>query len=357
MTPDPAYFDGHNDTLLRLWRFHRKDAVSAFVNGIVAGSESGPGDGRGGAAGHIDLPRARAGGLAGGLCAIFVMSDPAYRADPSDPGRVDPARALQDAVAMLAILIRVARAHPDDLQICGSVAEIRAAMAAGRFAAVPHIEGAEMIGADLDALYVLHAAGLRSIGPVWSHPNRFAHGVPFVFPSTPDHGPGLTQAGRDLVRACDELRILIDLSHLNEAGFWEVARLSRAPLVATHSNAIGVAPHSRNLTDRQLDAISDSGGLVGINLGAGFLNPEGVRTPQVPLDLVRRHVDYIVNRIGIDHVALGSDFDGTTIPEDLRGAEDLPKITALLARDYGAGDLARFAHGNWLRVLGRIWGG
>lgn len=338
----PAYFDGHNDTLLRLWRFHRANAVAALVDGVGEG--------------HIDLPKARAGNLAGGLCAIFVMSDPDCLADPAKPPRVGEARALCDATQMFAILIRAARRHPEALRICGSVADIRAAMAAGQFAAVPHIEGAEMIGPDLDALYLLHAAGLRSLGPVWSYPNHFAHGVPFVFPSTPDHGPGLTAAGQDLVRACNELRVLIDLSHLNEAGFWDVARLSDAPLVATHSNAIGIAPHSRNLTDRQLDAIRDSGGLVGINLGGGFLNPAGERTAKLPLDVIRRHIDYITGRIGIDHVALGSDFDGTTIPEGLRGAEDLPKITELLTPDYTADEIARFAHGNWLRVLAQTWG-
>lgn len=336
MTPiSPLYFDGHNDTLLRLWRFHRADAVRAFVEGT--------GDG------HIDLPQARAGGLAGGLCAIFIMPDPAL--EGQDGPRVGTERALRETHEMLAILLRIARRHPDALAVCTSADAIEAAMAAGRFAAVPHIEGAEAIGPDLDALEVLRAAGLRSLGLTWATPNAFAHGVPFAFPSGPDIGPGLTQAGEDLVRECNALGIQIDLSHLNEAGFWDVARLSRAPLVATHSNAHGVAPHSRNLTDRQLDAIRDSDGLVGINLGGGFLNPEGVRTAKLPLDLVRRHVDYIVERIGISRVALGSDFDGTTIPEALSGARDLPKITQLLQADFGPEDLRKFAHENWIRVL------
>lgn len=337
------YFDGHNDTLLRLWRIHRAEAVDAFVHGTEDG--------------HLDLPKARAGHLAGGLCAIFVMSDPACLDDPARPPRTGQERALREATEMFSILLRIARQHPEAVRICGSVADIRAAMDAGQFAAVPHIEGAEMIGPDLDALYVLHAAGLRSLGPVWSYPNIFAHGVPFVFPSTPDHGPGLTAAGNDLVRACNALRIMVDLSHLNEAGFWDVARISDAPLVASHSNALGVAAHSRNLTDRQLDAIRDTGGLAGINLGGSFLNPLGERTAKLPLDIIRRHVDYIAGRIGIAHVALGSDFDGTTIPEGLRGAQDLDRITALFGNDYNAEELAGFAHANWLRVLERTWGG
>ena len=125
----------------------------------------------------------------------------------------------------------------------------------GSLAAVLHIEGAEAIDPELDALEVLHAAGLRSLGPVWSRPNLFGHGVPFRFPSSPDTGPGLTDAGKALVRACNELRLMLDLSHLNEAGFWDVAALSQAPLVASHSNAHALCPCSRNLTDKQLDAI------------------------------------------------------------------------------------------------------
>ncbi len=100
---------------------------------------------------------------------------------------------------------------------------------------------------------------------VWSRPTVFASGVPFKFPSTPDTGPGLTEAYRALVRACNRLGIMIDLSHLNEKGFWDVAALSQAPLVATHSNAHAICPSTRNLTDKQLDAIKEFDGMVGLN--------------------------------------------------------------------------------------------
>ena len=123
-----------------------------------------------------------------------------------------------------------------------------------------HLEGAEAIDPDLEAARpAWHGRGLRSLGPVWSRANVFAHGVPFRFPSSPDVGPGLTDAGAALVAACAELGILVDLSHLNEAGFWDVARLEPGPLVASHSGAHALCPASRNLTDRQLDAIGASG--------------------------------------------------------------------------------------------------
>src|SRR5207248_6447205 len=132
---------------------------------------------------------------------------------------------------------------------------------------------------------------------VWSRPNAFAWGVPFEFPASPDIGPGLTEAGRELVRACNRLGILVDLSHLNEAGFWDVASLTDGPLVATHSNAHVLCPSTRNLTDRQLDAIAESGGIVGVNFGVGFLTDEGSNDPAAPMTEIVRHVAVIAGRI------------------------------------------------------------
>jgi len=131
-------------------------------------------------------------------------------------------------------------------------------------APVLHIEGAEAIDPNFEFLDVLYEAGLRSLGPVWSRPNAFGHGVPFRCPSSPDTGPGLTDLGKELIGACNRLGILIDLSHLNERGFWDVAAISNAPLVATHSNAHALSPHSRNLIDSQLAAIRETGGIVGV---------------------------------------------------------------------------------------------
>ena len=154
--------------------------------------------------------------------------------------------------------------------------------------------------------------------------------MPFRFPSSPDTGPGLTDAGRELVRACNSLGILVDLSHLNEAGFWDVRRLSRAPLVATHSNAHALCPASRNLTDAQLDAVRESGGVVGVNFAVTFLREDGHNEPATPITEIVRHVDYLAERMGIDHVAFGSDFDGATIPDELGGAAGLPMLVAAL---------------------------
>jgi membrane dipeptidase len=166
----------------------------------------------------------------------------------------------------------------------------------------------------------------------------------------------LTDAGRELVRACNRLGILVDLSHLNEAGFWDVAALSTAPLVASHSNAHALCAASRNLTDAQLDAIRDSNGLAGVNFAVTFLREDGSLVPDTPITEIVRHIDYFVERMGIDHVAFGSDFDGAEIPAELGGAAGLPKLVdALRAAGYDDDALAKLTHGNWLRVLRDTW--
>jgi membrane dipeptidase len=223
-------------------------------------------------------------------------------------------------------------------------------------AAVPHFEGAEAIDRSLEALPVFYEAGLRSLGLVWSRPNAFGYGVPFQYPHSPDTGPGLKGAGRALVRACNQLGILIDLAHLNERGFWDVARLSAAPLVASHTAAHAICPMTRNLTDRQLDAIGASGGLVGVVFEPCATRPDGNDDPDTSLEVIVRHVDYIATRIGIEHVGLGSDFDGATMPRMLEDAAGLPRLIAAL-RHHGYDDdaLRRVTHTNWLRVLERTW--
>jgi membrane dipeptidase len=165
-----------------------------------------------------------------------------------------------------------------------------------------HMEGCEAIDRDFAALEVFHTAGLRSLGPVWSRNNIFGHGVPFAYPMSPDTGPGLTEAGFDLIRACNRLGILIDLSHITEKGFWDVARTTDQPLIASHSNVHALTPVARNLTDRQMDAIKESKGLVGLNLAVTMLRADGSDDVNTPMTDMIRHVDYMVERMGIDCV-------------------------------------------------------
>ena len=218
------------------------------------------------------------------------------------------------------------------------------------------MEGCEAIGADLDALEVFYAAGLRSLGPVWSRHNIFGHGVPFSYPMSPDTAPGLTDAGFALVKECNRLGILIDLAHITEKGFWDVAKTTNQPLIASHSNAHALTPVARNLTDRQMDAIKESGGLVGLNYAVTMLRADARDIADTPLSDMVRHIDYMVERMGIDCVALGSDFDGATVPvgiADASGNHNL--VAALKSAGYGDGELAKICRENWLRVLSQAW--
>ena len=223
---------------------------------------------------------------------------------------------------------------------------------------VLHFEGAEAIRPDLSNLETWYDQGLRSLGLVWSRPNAFGRGVDFAFPGSPDTGPGLTEAGFALVRACNRLGIAIDLSHLNEKGFWDVAKTSSAPLIASHSCMHRLCPNSRNLTDRQLAAIKASKGVVGINFAPAFLRADGKLTADTSIAEIVRHLLHGIDKMGIDHVALGSDFDGVLLPTEIGSVAGFPKIFGILAKEgLKQEELIKIAHGNWLRVLGECWQG
>ena len=355
-------FDGHNDVLLRLHLRAGADAVAAFLKGEDKG--------------HLDLPKARKGGFAGGLFAIFVPS-PKRKDRPdgetpsqetgsvvgsdigstSAPPAVDMAEAQRVVFAMASLLFRIERESEGRLRVCRNAGDIESCLAEDALAAVLHIEGAEAIDANFELLDVLYAAGLRSLGPVWSRPNAFGHGVPFRCPSSPDTGPGLTDLGKALIGACNRLRILVDLSHLNERGFWDVAAISNAPLVATHSNAHAISPHSRNLTDRQLRAIGESGGLAGVNFATSFLRPDGRHDKDTRAELIIQHIEHMLEHAGEDGVGLGSDFDGALIPAELGNAAGLQiLVQAMRKRGFGEPLIEKVCFRNWLRVLGRTWG-
>jgi membrane dipeptidase len=350
----PLVFDGHNDTLLNLHLPDRGEGRSFFERSEL---------------GHIDLPRAREGGLGGGFFACYVpnpeddgwneetalrLTDNGYEVSDAPP--LDPNYARDFADGLVEGLFGLQSGG--GLRLVRTADELEGCLREGIIAAVLHFEGAENLGPDPGALEELYGAGLRSLGLVWSRPNDYAHGVPFRFPSSPDTGPGLSDAGRELVGECNRLGVLIDLSHINERGFWDVAETTDAPLVATHSNAQALCPASRNLTDRQLDAIRDSDGMVGVNFAVAFLREDGGESEDTPLETVVRHVDYLVERVGIDRVGFGSDFDGAKVPRELGDVSGMPELLAALrAGGYDEKSLEKLAHGNWIRVLRTSWRG
>jgi membrane dipeptidase len=341
-----AVFDGHNDLLSCL---HREDDAAA--RGFFEGRKGG----------HIDLAKMQAGGVAGGLFAVWPSCAPGTAPDPMAMARhfpeIDDAPARRDTIAQLAIFSKLTRSWPDVIRACRSAQDIREARSAGAIAAVLHLEGAEAISPDLEELHLFHAAGLRSLGPVWSRTNIFGNGVPFVFPASPDTGPGLTDVGRRLVVECDALGILVDLAHLNEAGFWDVAAISARPLISTHSAAHALTPATRNLTDRQLKAMAERGGLVGLNFGCAFVRPDGIKNADTAPEVLIRHLDHLLSILGESGVALGSDFDGTLVPDFLSDASGMPLLIAAMERaGYGEALIRRICWDNWIAMLERVIG-
>ncbi|MGH2444014.1 MAG: dipeptidase [Chloroflexota bacterium] len=356
MTAEFTVFDGHNDVVLRLLA-----KKQSFFDRNPDG--------------HIDLPRAREGGLAGGFCAMSVPG--AHRQAMSgdltemvklaisghgDEASMPPTPAYSECLGLileqLACLCRIGVESRGQVKIVRTAGELEQCLQDNVFAILLHMEGAEAIDTGLNALEVFYRSGLRSLGLVWSRPNAYGFGVPCKFGVSPDTGPGLTDAGKELVRACNRLRIVVDVSHLNEKGFWDVAAITDAPIVATHSNVHRLAAWTRNLTDRQLDAIRESNGMVGLNFHVGFLRSDGdAVNPDTPLGAMVQHINYLVERLGIDRVGFGSDFDGAIMPAELGDSSGLPRLMAALrASGYDDAALRNISHGNWVRVLRETWG-
>jgi membrane dipeptidase len=338
------FFDGHNDSLTR-------DDHADFL----AGREGG----------HLDISRMAEADMRGGIFAVFIRNPETADWRPAlskRPGGAGPAPELDHDFASAASTTAAGRLlaweREGAVRVGRTVADIDDAAVGGPPVAVLHLEGAEAIDGDLESLDLWYGAGLRSLGPVWSRPNAFGHGVRFRFPSTPDIGSGLTDAGKNLARRCAELGIVFDLAHMNEAGFWDAAALEAGPLVVSHAGCHAICPNSRCLTDAQIDAVGATGGLVGIVYAPAFLRPDGKNEPATtPLDLIVRHARHVADRIGVEHVALGSDFDGTEVPDALGDVTGVPLLLEEFSKHgFTAEEIDAIAWSNWRRTLARCWG-
>lgn len=343
--------DGHNDTLTRIF-----GEVGGGVSAFLEGDD-----------GHVDLPKAADGGFAAGFFAIFIRSNVKHpkeeppRGDDGSwtftPPPIDHEWAASETARLLDCLDELLAAAPAAIRLCTTVDDVQASVHGDHLGLILHIEGCEMISPELRELPGLYDRGLRSLGPVWSRPNAFGTGIRFGWPSTNDIGPGLTAPGKDLIVACNEIGIMIDLSHLNRAGFMDVAAISTKPLVATHCGCHALCASARNLDDAQLRMIAATDGVVGCNFFTGDLRGDGRFESDMPLTRLAEHIEHIVAVCGINHVALGSDFDGATMCTELGDAAGLPRLIDLLrTRGWREPDLTHLTHGNWMRVLEATWG-
>lgn len=285
------------------------------------------------AAGHIDVPRLRAGGVA---CQVFA----AY-VSPELP----PDRMYARATALLDAFDADAATRDGALAKCVTVAQIRAAAASGRVAAVFSIENADAIEDSVDRIDALYDRGVRIMSLTWNGSNRLADGV-----GGDRHG-GLSAFGRTAVRHMASRGIVLDVSHLTERSFWDLVRATDGPIVATHSNAAALEPHPRNLTDEQLKAIGARGGVVGLNFYPLFLGVPTVAS-------IAAHARHMATIMGASHIALGSDFDGIgRTPEGLEDVSHMPRVTeALVAAGFTAPEVRGILGENALRVFAETWG-
>jgi len=289
--------------------------------------------------GHLDLPRLREGGVTAQIFALFVSHN------------YSPTGAARQALRLLDVFYQELEENADQLILATKVSDIEKAKVEGKVAGILSLEGAEALEGDLGILRAFYKLGVRNIGLTWNLRNAAADGVDETRSSS-----GLTNFGVQLVQEMNRLGIIVDVSHLSPTGVHDVLHVSEAPVIASHSNAYTLCPHRRNLTDEQLEGVASKGGVVGVTFVPGFVTED---ENQATLKRVLDQIDYMVKTMGVDHIGLGSDFDGF-FNSKVQGLEDvtrLPRLTAgLVERGYGEEDVKKILGGNFMRVFREVVG-
>lgn len=335
---------------------------------------------------HTDLARMKAGGVTGSFFSIYVEGELAEKPTVLGGGP------LRRALDLVDVSYRQVERHPEDLMIATSAADIRRAKREGKIAVLMGIEGGHAIENSLFALRSLYRLGCRYMTLTHSNTNEWADSAGFSGPPVAKH-KGLSPFGDEVVREMQRIGMLVDISHVADDTFWGVMKIAKAPVIASHSSARAVADHRRNLDDEMLRALAKNGGVAMVNFWSLFLSNEygaawrrwyekngkaiadlrakykddpitlraelaklkaqGEPLPKVPLSVLVDHIDHMVKVAGVDHVGLGSDFDGVdALPEGLDGIDALPKITLeLVKRGYEDDAILKVLGGNFLRVL------
>ncbi len=310
-------FDGHCDTLLEIMNHKRS-----------LGSKT--------STGHLDIPRLKEGGIDIQVFAVFI--EDIYKPD----------RALKRTLQLIDCFYSEIEKNQDEISVVTNFNQLEVVHRARKIAAVLSIEGGEALEGDLAVLRVLYKLGVRLLTLTWNQRNQIADGL-----SESRTGGGLTEFGIKVINEMNKLGMLIDVSHLSEAGFWDVVKYSKNPIIASHSNCYTICSQRRNLKDDQIKAIANKGGVIGITFVPNFLTQENRKAT---IKDVIKHIDYLVEKVGVDYVGLGSDFDGTDdLPLDLEGVEKVPNITIeLVKRGYEEEDIKKILGGNFLRVFKEV---
>lgn len=336
--------------------------------------------------GHIDLPRLQEGGV--DLQFFACWPSPEY----ISLGEGDPDSSAYQVSRMIDAFYEELEKNRDVMGQALNAAQARELISEGKVAAALAIEGGHAIENSLEKLEEFHSRGVRYMTLTWNNTNDWADAAKQASEEGPIHG-GLTDFGREVIRAMNRLGMIVDVSHVAECTFWDVIETSKDPVIASHSCAYALCPHYRNLNDRQLKAIAATDGVVCVNFYVGYLDSTYARTMEevprvykaefdslaevfgensellwkarrqiyrkatdaveVPLERIVDHIDYVAHVAGIDHVGLGSDFDGVSnLPEGLEDAGDLPKIThVLIDRGYKPSEVRKILGDNAMRVF------
>lgn len=317
--------DGHCDTLLR-WQM-QESRILPMPAGIQETQ------------GHIDLARLQQGGVTAQNFACYIL--PPFL----------PAQATHHTLAMIDLFYRQVNEHPGELCLATCADDILQAKEQGMVAGLLSLEGAEGLQGSLATLRMLYRLGVRWIGLTWNHRNQAADGL-----GEQRTGGGLTEFGVQLVQEMNRLGMLVDIAHLAPAGVRDVFEICEGPVIASHANAHALCPVPRNLSNEQLTRLAASGGVVGVTYVPGFIT---TGNEPATLDMLLDHVDHMVGVAGIDHVGLGSDFDGFggAPPTGLEDVSCVPNLTAgLQERGYSDEEVLKILGGNWLRVLRQVIG-
>jgi len=331
--------------------------------------------------GSIDIPRMREGGLGAIFFSIWM------------PSKITGPEAVDRALIQIDAVREQVRKHSKDLVLATTAAEIRDAHKQGKIAALLGVEGGHMINSDLGVLRSFAALGVRYMTLTHSGNDEWAD-------SSTDKAVhnGLTDFGKDVIREMNRLGVMVDISHVSDKTFYDALETSKAPLIASHSSCRAICDAPRNMTDQMMKDLAGKGGVVQINYHVGFLsqefrdaektNPElnkaisaevmkrcadnagcqlleGDRItreyveqgnlPRVQFNKIIEHIDHAMRVAGIDHVGLGSDFDGANMPYGMEDATKIPKITeALLQKGYSEGDVKKILGENTLRVMTEV---
>lgn len=284
--------------------------------------------------GHVDLPRLQKGGVRVQFFAAFIA--PLYYK-----------RALARAMELIDRFYNELEACAGEIMLVQNFNDLQLALNQHKIAAIISIEGGEALDGRLEILRMLHRLGVRSLTLTWNERNELGDGV-----SEEITGGGLTSFGIKVVQEMNRLKMLVDVSHLAEAGFWDVLETSASPVIASHSNSRKICDHHRNLTDDQIKALASRGGILGLCFYPAFIHKD-----HPSLEKLLDHVEHIVSLAGVDCIGLGSDFDGFN--ENLAGLEDagcFPAFTeGLLHRGFKEEQIRKLLGGNFLRLLSQLW--